>query len=100
MIDITAVIETIITILGVVITAVLIPYIRKKTSIAQQEQIQSLISIAVFAAEQIYNTSGAGEEKKAYVLKFLNQHNITLDSEKIDAMIESTVKLLNIQQGG
>lgn len=100
MIDITTIIEAILTVLGVIITAIVIPYIQKKTSIAQREQIQAWISIAVFAAEQIYSAAGQGEAKKAYVIKFLNQHNITFDSGKVDAMIESTVKSLNIQQGG
>lgn len=47
------------------------------------------------AAEQIYRGSGRGEEKKAYVLNWLAEHGITLDEERIDALIEAAVYELN-----
>ncbi len=49
------------------------------------------MKIAVSAAEQIYNGSGRGPEKKAYVLEWLKQRGITVDEAKLDAMIESAV---------
>jgi len=49
------------------------------------------VKIAVSAAEQIYNGSGRGPEKKAYVLEWLKQRGITVDEAKLDAMIESAV---------
>ena len=49
------------------------------------------MKIAVAAAEQIYTGSGRGEEKKAYVLEWLRAHGITVDDEKLDAMIEAAV---------
>ena len=52
---------------------------------------QRLGEIAVSAAEQIYTGSGRGEEKKAYVLEWLRSHGVTVDDEKLDAMIEAAV---------
>lgn len=49
------------------------------------------MKIAVTAAEQIYTGSGRGEEKKAYVLNWLQEHGITVDAEKLDALIEAAV---------
>ena len=49
------------------------------------------MKIAVSAAEQIYTGSGRGEEKKAYVLEWLRSHGVTVDDEKLDAMIEAAV---------
>ena len=49
------------------------------------------MKIAVAAAEQIYTGSGRGEEKKAYVLEWLRSHGVTVDDEKLDAMIEAAV---------
>ena len=96
MIDITPIIETIITLVVLCITTFLIPYIKSKTTSAQQEQIQAWVNIAVMAAEQLIQGSGKGAEKKEYVIKWLNEHNITFDAEKLDAMIEAAVyKLTN-----
>ena len=63
------------------------------------------MKIAVTAAEQIYTGSGNGEAKKAYVLNWLREHGITVDDEKLDALIEAAVYeltnngLLAIEQG-
>lgn len=96
MIDITPIIEAIITVIVLCITTFLIPYIKSKTTAAQQEQIQAWVNIAVMAAEQLIQGSGKGAEKKEYVIKWLNEHNITFDAEKLDAMIEAAVyKLTN-----
>ena len=96
MIDITPIMEAIITLVFLCITTFLIPYIKSKTTAAQQEQIQAWVNIAVMAAEQLIQGSGMGAEKKEYVIKWLNKHNITFDAEKLDAMIEAAVyKLTN-----
>ena len=96
MIDITPILEAIIALVFLCITTFLIPYIKSKTTSAQQEQIQAWVNIAVMAAEQLIQGSGKGAEKKEYVIKWLNKHNITFDAEKLDAMIEAAVyKLTN-----
>ena len=96
MIDITPIMEAIITLVFLCITTFLIPYIKSKTTSAQQEQIQAWVNIAVMAAEQLIQGTGMGAEKKEYVIKWLNEHNITFDAEKLDAMIEAAVyKLTN-----
>lgn len=56
------------------------------------------IRIAVRAAEQIFVGSGLGAKKKEYVLQWLADHNITVDLDKVDAMIESAVYDLNLEQ--
>ena len=89
--DITPIIEAVVAIVCAVVTCVLIPYIKSKTTTEQQAEINAWVKIAVSAAEQIYSGSGRGEEKKAYVVEWLRSHGITLDSEKLDAMIEAAV---------
>lgn len=91
MFDITVIIEAVIALIGVVITAIVIPYIRSKTTVAQQQQINNWVKIAVAAAEQIYIGTGRGTEKKAHVIAFLNSKGVTIDVESVDAMIESAV---------
>lgn len=91
MFDITVIIEAAFALIGVIITAIVIPFIKSKTTVAQQQAINSWVRIAVAAAEQIYVGSGRGVEKKAHVLSFLKSKGITLDVETVDAMIESAV---------
>lgn len=91
MFDITPIIEAVAALLAAVITAVVVPYIKSKTTTDQQRQINTWVQIAVSAAEQIYSGSGRGEEKKAYVIEWLRQHGVTVDADKLDAMIEATV---------
>jgi hypothetical protein len=91
MFDITTIIEAAIALIGVIITAIVIPFIKSKTTVAQQQQINGWVKIAVAAAEQIYIGSGRGVEKKAHVLAFLKNKGVTLDVESVDAMIESAV---------
>ena len=95
MFDITTIVEAILGLVAVVITGVIIPYIKKKTTTEQQKEIVAWVKIAVAAAEQIYSGIGRGPEKKQYVLSWLDAHNIILDEDKIDALIESAVYELN-----
>lgn len=93
--DITTIIEAAAALVAAVITAVVIPYIKSRTTAQQQAEINAWVKIAVTAAEQIYRGSGRGEEKKAYVLNWLREHGITVDEAKLDALIEAAVYELN-----
>jgi hypothetical protein len=95
MFDITTIIEAILALIAVLITSIIIPYIRKRTTTEQQKEILAWVKIAVTAAEQIYVGSGRGPEKKMYVIDWLADRNITVDTNKIDAIIESAVYELN-----
>lgn len=97
--DITPIIEAVIALAGVVVSCVLIPYIKSKTTAEQQKEINAWVKIAVSAAEQIYVGSGRGEEKKAYVIKWLREHGVTVDEAKLDALIEAAVYELTNGEG-
>ena len=89
--DITPIAQAIIVLIGAIITYVLIPWIRSKTTKEQQEEIKQWVKIAVAAAEQIFVGQGRGEEKKQWVLEFLSKYNLKVDLDAIDAMIEAAV---------
>lgn len=89
--DITPIIEAVAALLAAVITAVVVPYIKSKTTTDQQKQINTWVQIAVSAAEQLYPGSKLGDEKKAYVIDWLKQHGVTVDADKLEAMIEAAV---------
>lgn len=91
MFDITPIIEGLLLLAATIVTYVLIPYIKTKTSQKQQEELKEWVKIAVQAAEQIFTGPGRGAEKKKYVLDWLSQNGIKVETKKLDALIEATV---------
>ena len=88
--DITQIILAIIALAGNIVTGVLVPWIKAKTTQSQQEQLAQWVKIAVAAAEQIFK-SGDGAEKKQYVINWLHERGIVFDSDMVDAAIEAAV---------
>lgn len=43
----------------------------------------------------IYTESGMGQQKKAYVIEFLNSKGFTVDADTIENLVESAVLDLN-----
>ncbi len=91
MFNITVIVEAVFALIAAIVTVIVIPYIKSKTTAAQQQQINAWVKIAVAAAEQIYVGTGLGADKKAHVLNFLKSKGVTLDVESVDAMIEAAV---------
>lgn len=90
MFDATVVMEAIVMLVCLVITRYLVPFIKSKTTASQQNEIQFWVNVAVEYAEQTMKSS-AGKERKAEVIRWLEEHGITYDSNKLDVMIESAV---------
>lgn len=91
MTNVTPIAEAVFALIGAVITAAVVPYIRSRTTAQRQAEISGWVKTAVSAAEQLYKGSGRGEEKKIYVLDWLNEHGVTVDESKLDALIEAAV---------
>lgn len=88
MIDLTTLFNAIIALIAAIITAFVIPWIKAKTTVQQQEAIASVYRTLCYAAEQIYG-NGRGAEKLAYVTSKLREKGYTVDMD----MIESTVRM-------
>ena len=93
--DITLIINAIITLAAAVITVFVIPWIKSKTTAEQRKEIEAWVKIAVTAAEQTFKGTGMGQQKKEYVLRFLADKNLEIDAESLDLMIESAVISMN-----
>lgn len=91
MIDLTTIMEAVITLIIAVVSAFVIPGLKREISAEKLAEISEWVQIAVTAAEQIYNGPGRGEEKKAYVLKFLTDKGYTVDLAAIENLIEAAV---------
>ena len=96
-IDITPIINAGILLIATIITVVLIPWIKSKTTAAQRQELTAWAEIAVAAAEQLYLGNGKGVEKKAHVLAFLKDKGLTVDEESINNAIEAAVKKLKTE---
>lgn len=97
--------EIVVYVLGLITTFVVtfvLPTIKKwinaKINVEQQKQIDCLIKTAVYAAEQTIKANGDGKvgaQKKEFVMKFLEDRNLTIDEEVLDAKVEACVAELN-----
>lgn len=89
--DFTPIFQALIALAGAIVTCVLVPYLKSKYNQQQREEINGWVATAVLAAEQIYKGSGRGEEKKLFVLDWLEEHGIDVDETVIDAAVEAAV---------
>lgn len=102
MTNITYIIIGLIFVVGGLITAFGIPFLRAKLSTEQLTTLKQVANIAVYAAEQLFGAK-MGKNKKAYALdyakKLLAKFKLTFDEEAVDAAIEAQVKEMNIELG-
>lgn len=96
-IDLTQIILAIITLIGAIITRYVVPWLKSKINMnkdkiseTQKMLLDLAIKTAVKAAEQLYY-SNEGEKKKAYVVGLLQSQGFDVNTQAIDAAIESAV---------
>lgn len=92
--SITEIVSLVLKIICFIAVAFIIPYIKKKYTRQQLEEVNEKIQTYVEAAEQIFG-SEQGAEKKQWVRSKLAGHGIDVDLDEIDSMIEAFVLLLH-----
>lgn len=85
-IDLTPIIQTFISLLALIITAFVIPWIKAKTTAQNQETLEKLTRTLVYAAEQLYG-SQTGSQKLSYVQSELEKRGYTLNIAAIEAAV-------------
>lgn len=99
-IDLTPLVEILISLLAVVITTYLIPWIKAHTTHKQQEYIRAAAHVAVYAAEKFYG-AGHGDEKLAYAEKVLKEdYGISLNMNKLEAVVDAAIKEMEQAESG
>lgn len=88
--DYTLIINAVLVALVALVETFLVPYLRTKISAERRKELVEHTSIAVEAAEQIFGGK-KGQEKKAYVLKYLDSIGIRFDTQTVDMAIEAAV---------
>lgn len=94
----TQIILAIISIIGALVSAYVIPFIKAKMTQADMQRLVEFVKIAVRCANQIY-TPEQWAQKKEYVLNLVKEFiesnlKIKLTDEQIDAIIEGIVNLI------
>ena len=90
--------KCVIVLLGTIITYIVVPYIKTKTTEKQRDNIYFWVQVAVNAAEQIYAEKGMGMIKKKYVVEYLRNKGINISEEDLNILIEAAVRELNLLQ--
>lgn len=88
MIDLTNIVKAVLALAAALITAFVIPWIKAKATVQQQEALLGVYRTLCYAAEQLFG-SGHGEDKLTYVEHRLKEKGYTVDRD----MIEATVKM-------
>jgi hypothetical protein len=90
------IIKVVFALLGVLVTSVLVPWLKAKLSDAKLEQIKTWVYEAVNAAQESFKDEPeSGMAKKRYVLEFLTQKGVKMDEDTLDLLIQSAVGLLH-----
>ena len=85
-IDMTQLFQAVIGFLAALVTYKLIPWIQARTTVQQQELLRAAVSVAVYAAEQLYG-AGSGKEKLMYVKGQLAKKGYRVDIDEIEAAV-------------
>lgn len=90
------VILTVIPVIGAIITYFIVPFIKSSVNEKQLAQYKEWAKLAVKTAEMLWKESGRGEDKKDYVVKFLNdmfnKNKIVITEQQMEILIEAAVK--------
>ena len=94
---VSVIIKAVVAILSVVVTTVIVPYIKQRLGDDKYAELTNYVEWAVRCAEQIY-TPDQWVEKKEYVKYYIvakaKEMNIALTLEDIDVLIEGVVNLV------
>lgn len=94
-IDYTAVILAIISVIGAILTKVLVPYLRSRIDEQKLSEIKFWVDIAVIAVEKAFETEpGMGEVKKYQVMDFIKKLNLPVTDEQLEILIDAVVEEL------
>lgn len=96
MIDLTNLLEIIVTLVATVASLFLIPWLKSKTTSEQREDMLKWVDIAVAAAQQLYHQRD-GETRLDYALSVLAERGYDVNSDAVLDAVEAAVLKLHQQ---
>lgn len=97
--DITNVIEALIALVAAVIAVFVIPWVRRRSSAADIDEMLVWIRIAVAAAEQLFKAAD-GKSKLGYVMGYLSDKGYDIGCADIRNAVEAAVLKLHTELYG
>ena len=98
-IDRTQIFIALISLAGAILTGVVIPYIRAKTTKQQRDNIYTIIQSAVWAADQMFKANDpTGGIRLQWVMNQLKETNLDVTESELMRLIEQAVKELNLAE--
>ena len=94
MTDLTPIINAAAALTAALISAFLIPWLKRQTTRQDREELLKWVEIAVAAAEQLFHTT-QGTEKKKFVVSFLEEKGFSFSEDEINTAIEGAVLKLH-----
>ena len=98
MIDLTTIMQAVISLAAILISIYLIPFIKQKLGAEKLNKVLTWVETLVACADQIYQRH-EGEAKKQYVIErltcILKQYNLTVDMQVLEDLIEAEVLRLH-----
>ncbi len=94
MIDLTPMVQAVLSLAATVITVMVIPFIKSKLNANKLDELQKWAAIAVKAADQMFWGENSGTDKKNYVTDFLKSKGYTINAAALETLIESEVQQL------
>lgn len=94
MTDLTPIFNAVIALVAALVSAFVIPWVKRNTTAQEREDFLRWVEIAVAAAEQLFHAT-QGAEKKKYVIAFLEEKGFVLSEEELNAAIEGAVLRLH-----
>lgn len=94
MTDLTPIVNAFIALIAALISAFVIPWIKRKTSEHDRNEMMKWVEIAVSAAQQLYHNLN-GSDRKEYVQQFLISKGYDVSSKEVDNSIEAAVLKLH-----
>lgn len=86
-------IKIIIPIIGAVVTYILVPWIKEKTTKEQRDNLTFWIEVAVLAVEKYYKgQSQKGDLKKEYVIDFIVNQGFNISEDQLSILIDAVVE--------
>ena len=86
-------------VLGAIITGYIVPLIKSNISANQLDEIVKWIGKAVAAAEVLFDVPKSGEQKREYVIDFIdkmfNAKKEVITKDQIRILLEAAVKQMN-----
>ncbi len=90
------VIMALIPVFGAIITGFVVPYLKTKISATQIDEIAKWVTKSVQAAEVLFDAPKSGEEKREYVINFIdkmfNSKKEVITKDQIRILLEASWK--------